>query len=288
MSKRVLVAGATGYLGGFVVQALKAKGYRVRALSRAEAKLAPVADHVDEAFVGEVTRPESLAGVCDGIDIVFSSIGITRQKDGLTYEAVDYRGNMNLLAVAEKAGVSKFAYVHVLNADKLRHLAGIRAKQAFVDELERSRLEPIVICPTGFFSDMAEFLEMARKGRVFLFGDGSNRINPIHGADLAEGCIEAIENGARRVDIGGPEVMTYAQIAELALAALDKPAKISRMPNWAVKSFVNCLRWLTSEPTYGPVEFLASVMMMDVVGEPYGRRRLADFFNATSEPRPAD
>lgn len=287
MSRKILVAGATGYLGGFVVRALQERGFWIRALGRSQDKLEPLADHVDEGFVGEVTRPESLAGSCDDIDIVFSSIGITRQRDGLTYEAVDHQGNKNLLDAARAAGVSKFVYVHVLNADKLQHLASVRAKQAFVDELEQSGLQSTVICPTGFFSDMAEFLQMARAGRVYLFGDGGNRINPIHGADLAERCVTAIEGDERRIDVGGPEVMTYAQIAELAFAALDKRAKITRVPSWAVSAFVNGLRRLTSVKTYGPVEFFAAVMTMDVVGESCGHNRLADYFRDIATSRPA-
>ena len=47
---------------------------------------------MDEVRVGQVTTPETLKGVCDGIDIVFSSVGITKQKDGLTFRDVDYQG----------------------------------------------------------------------------------------------------------------------------------------------------------------------------------------------------
>ncbi len=176
--KKILVAGATGYLGRNVVKALKNRGYWVRALGRSADKLEPIKEFADELFIGEVTDPASLDGLCDGIDVVFSSVGITRQKDGLTYRDVDYQGNRNLLAVAEGSGVSKFVYVHLLNAEKLEHIALVQAKQAFVDELKRSSLDHKVICPTGFFSDMEEFLSMARSGRVYLFGDGSNRINP--------------------------------------------------------------------------------------------------------------
>lgn len=83
--KRVLVAGATGYLGGFVAREFKARGYFVRALARSPEKLAPLRDWLDEIVKAEVTRPETLTHVCDGVDVVFSSIGITKQKDGLTF-----------------------------------------------------------------------------------------------------------------------------------------------------------------------------------------------------------
>ncbi len=276
--QKILVAGATGYLGQFVVKAFKQRGHWVRALGRSAAKLESVKDYADELFIGEVTDPDSLVGICDGIDVVFSSVGITRQKDGLTYEDVDYRGNGNLLAVAEESGVSRFMYVHVINAEKLQNVALIRAKQAFVDELEQSVLEHTVICPSGFFSDMEEFLSMARSGRVYLFGDGSSRINPIHGADLAEVCADALSKPISHLDVGGPEVFTYRQIAELAFDTLNKPAKITCVPNWVISTVVNALRWLAPVRMYGPVQFLAAIMTMEAVGEPRGERRLQNHF----------
>lgn len=276
--QKVLVAGATGYLGQFVVQALKASGYRVRALGRSAAKLAPVEEYADELCVGEVTDLDSLNGLCDGVDIVFSSVGITRQRDGLTYNDVDYQANSNLLALAEASAVSKFMYVHVMNAGKLRHVAMIQAKQAFVDELKRSRLDHVVICPTGFFSDMEAFLSMAGSGRVYLFGDGSSRINPIHGADLAEVCAAALGAGESQIDVGGPEVLTYREIAELAFDVLGKTQKITCVPKPLISMVVGALRGLTPVKVYGPLEFMASVMTMDVIGQPNGQRRLAEHF----------
>ena len=78
-SKRVLIAGATGYLGKYAVKAFKERGYWVRVLSRSKEKLfepgpftAPAlsADDMDDIFIAEISKPETLAGVMDGIDIV--------------------------------------------------------------------------------------------------------------------------------------------------------------------------------------------------------------------------
>ena len=276
--RKVLVAGATGYLGQFVVKALKAKGYWVRALGRGATKLAPVEEYADELFIGEVTDPVSLDGLCEGIDVVFSSVGITRQKDGLTYNDVDYQANRNLLTMAEASGVSRFMYVHILNAEKLRHLAVIQAKQAFVEELKLSPLDHVVVCPTGFFSDMEEILSMARSGRVYLFGDGSNRINPVHGADLAEVCASALVSSESEIDVGGPEVLTYREIAEQAFDVLGKPEKITCIPTYLVSVLVGAMRLLTPVKIHGPLQFMASVMTMDIIGQPCGQRCLADHF----------
>ena len=182
--KKVLVAGATGYLGRYVIKELKKQNYYVRALARNAKKIVDLKEYIDDVCEGEVTKPETIMGICDDIDIVFSSIGITKQKDGLTYMDVDYKGNKNLLEQAKKNNVRKFIYVSVFNAHLMKDLKIIQAKERFVDALKASGLDYTIIRPTGFFSDMLEFLHMAKKGRVSLFGSGENKINPIHGAGI--------------------------------------------------------------------------------------------------------
>ena len=119
---------------------------------------------------------------------------------------------------------------------------------------------------------------MARAGRVYLPGDGSNRINPIHGADLADVCAEALDSATSRLDVGGPDESTYRGIAELAFDVLDKPKRITCVPRSLVSATVGAMRLLTPAKIHGPIHFLASVMTMDLLGQPHGRRRLADHF----------
>lgn len=276
--KKVLVAGATGYLGRYVVKEAKMKGYIVRALTRKASKLDDLHDYIDEVFEAEVTKPQSLKGICDGIDFVISSIGITRQKDGLTYMDVDYQGNRNLLDEALQSNVSKFIYVSVMNAHKMKDLKIIQAKEKFVEDLKVSQLNFCVIRPTGFFSDMLEFLKMAKKGRVYLFGNGLNKINPIHGIDLAKVCVNSIIEEEKEVNIGGPVAYSYKEIAELALRVLNKPLKKSFIPKWMIRIILPMIRTFTSSIVFGPIEFMMSVMTMDVIGEYYGKKNLKEFF----------
>ncbi len=276
--KKVLVAGATGYLGRYLVKELKNQNNRVRALARNAKKLDNLSEHIDEVFEAEVTKPETLNGICDDIDVIISSIGITRQKDGLTYMDVDYQGNKNLLDLAVEKKVSKFIFVSVINTHLMKDLKGIQAKVLFEEKLKESGLDYAVIRPTGFFSDMLEFLNMAKKGSVFLFGNGQNKINPIHGADLAEVCVKSIDNLEKEINVGGPETFTFKEIAELAFKVLNKEPKISTLPIWIIKVILPLMRTFTSSKTYGPLEFMMSIMTIDVVGELYGKERLEDFF----------
>ena len=230
--KKVLVAGATGYLGRYLVKELKKQNYRVRALARQANKLDDLNEDIDEVYEAEVTKPETLTGIGDGIDIVISSIGITRQKDRLTYMDVDYQGNSNLLKEVLRSGVKKFIYVSVLNGQFLKNLKMIEAKERFIDELKASGIEYAITRPNGFFSDMTELLTMAEKGTVYLFGNGEFKGNPIHGADLAEFMVQKLDSNETELDIGGPDVLTQNQIAQSAFKAVGKKEKIVYVPLW--------------------------------------------------------
>lgn len=275
--KRILVAGATGYLGSFVAQEFKSQGHFVRALARSPQKLDSLDPAPDEIAQGEVTRPETLTHLCDSIDIVFSSIGITRQKDKLTFRDVDYQGNKNLLAVALRSGVEKFIYVSVFNGPNLLHLDIVKAHEDFVNELKLSGINYTVVRPTGYFSDMTEFLKMARKGRVYLIGPGTNRCNPIHGADLAKTCVGAISGEHLEIDVGGPQAMTYREIAELAFHSVGRKARISKVPVLLMKSVVTMTR-IFNRHQGELLAFFTTAMTSDVVAPLTGTHTLGDYY----------
>ena len=275
--KKVLVAGATGYLGKYIVNELKSRGYWVRVLIR-KGSQKKLFTNVDDFFVGEITKPQTLIGIAENIDWVFSTIGITRQKDGLTYMDVDYQGNVNLLYEAEKSGVEKFEYISAINGDKQRHLKIFEAKERFVNELKSSGLDYCIMRPNGFFSDMKDFLEMAKKGRVYLFGDGQFKLNPIDGKDLAVVCVDKMIDGNKEEAAGGQEILTQEDIAKIALRVLNKPLKITFLPDWTRKLSIWVLRTFTSSKTYGPFEFFLSAMAQDNIANQYGKLKLEDFY----------
>ena len=276
--QKVLVAGASGYLGRYVVETFKKQGYWIRALARNKIKLESISEYIDETFVGEVTDSAALSGICQDIDIVFSSIGITRQKDGRTYMEVDYQGNMNLLEEAKKEKISKFIYISVFNAQKMGHLKGVRAKLKFEEKLKNSGLEYSIVYPNGFFSDMLEYLQMAGRGKAYVFGNGENKINPIHGQDLAERCVEAAGGTEKEIDVGGPDILSHNQIIALAFESVNKTTRIQRIPIWIRDAIVAILRVVTPVKIYGPLEFFMSVLALDLVAPAYGKHHLKDFF----------
>lgn len=276
--EKVLVAGATGYLGRYLVKELKKRNYWVRVLIRKENQN-QLFKNVDDFFIGEITKPESLSKICENIDWVFSSIGITRQKDGMTYMDVDYQGNSNLLSEAKKSNVKAFQYISALGGENLRQLKIFEAKEMFVDELKSSGLNYTIMRPNGFFSDMDDFLKMAKNGTVYLFGNGNFKLNPIDGVDLAKVCVDKIISKENEINVGGPDVLTQNELAGLALQAWKKKNRIIHLPDWIRKFTIWILRTFTSSKTYGPVEFFMTAMAFDNIAPKYGKHKLEDFFN---------
>ncbi|MDE0559007.1 SDR family oxidoreductase [Algoriphagus sp. NF] len=278
MQGKIILAGATGYLGSFIAQELKDHGHDFLAFGRSEEKLKKIGLTEKEFQVLDVTKLATFPKIEEPLDTVISTVGITRQKDGLSYMDVDYGANLNLLEFAMRHRARKFIYVSVLNGEQMRHLKITAAKERFVDALKDSGLEYSIIRPNGFFSDMKDFLAMAKSGRVYLFGDGEYKLNPIHGLDLARVVIDSITSPQEEIEAGGPDIFTQNEIGQLALKAMGKEGKVVHLPDFLRKAALGIMRTFTSSKTYGPIEFFLSMMAQDNVAPRHGVHRLDAFF----------
>ncbi|MGD8306241.1 MAG: SDR family oxidoreductase [Ignavibacteria bacterium] len=282
---QILIAGATGYLGRYITKELVKQDYKTNVLIRNLKKFKQFKIEVDEVIEAKVTNKSTLTNCCKNIDVVISTIGITKQKDGLSYMDVDYHANLNLLNEAKKSKVKKFIYVSVLNGESLRNLKICEAKEKFVDKLKSSGIGYCVIRPNGFFSDITEFLNMAKKGKVFLFGNGKQKTNPIHGEDLAKVCVEAISSNEKEIEVGGPDTLTHNDIAELAFNTIGVKPKIVHIADWIRKLTLKTAKIFMNKISFGPVEFFLNVMAIDMIAPRYGKHHLKDFFKENSNGR---
>ena len=284
-TEKILLAGATGYLGQYILAALLREEYPTRIVVRNKSKISPalLTHPLLEVVEAEVTQPDTLRGVCKGVRKVISTVGITRQKDGLTYEQVDFQANKNLLDEALREGVRKFIYVSVFKGEAMRHIAIGAAKEHFVDTLKASGLDYCIIRPSGFYSDMTIFFKMAKakKDEILLFGKGQYAMNPIHGEDLAEVCVAQLEGYEREVNVGGAEVFTQTEMAHLAFEVLHKPVNIIYLPDWVRRLILKMGKYLLPKSIYGAMEFVLTIMAMDVVAPmQVGKHRLKAFFES--------
>ncbi|MFQ5678788.1 MAG: SDR family oxidoreductase [Gemmatimonadota bacterium] len=277
----VLVAGAAGALGREVTRELLSRGHRVRALVNRTTLPEDLHDKVG-VHRADATHLDELRGVADGIDAVFSCLGASvspRMSRGRrTFHQVDTPANLNLIAAAREAGAGHFVYVSVAGHEELGHLRYVQAHEAVVAALRGSPLSYAVIRPSGFFSAFSEFLRMAEKGTVTIIGDGSARTNPVHDRDLAAVCADAVEGTRGERAVGGPEVLSRREIAELAFLALGKPGRIRSVSPSALRTIAPLVRPLN--PRAGDlIAFVAEVFTQDLVVPACGSRTLAAYFD---------
>lgn len=218
------------------------------------------------------------------MDVVISALGITRQKDGLRYMDVDYQANVNVLEAAQEAGVGRMVYVATFKGAQLKEKSEmVCAKERFVARLRGAEIRSTVIRPTGFFSDMGEFVTMAERGRVWLIGDGTQLLNPIDGEDLAQCVLRSIDDGAEEVCVGGPERLSFNEIAALAFEAVGTTPRVTHFPQGLTGLMARVLPWVTPQSVYGPMEMFLAASALDMVAPAYGTRTLKSYFEQMAQ-----
>jgi len=285
-NKRVLVAGASGYLGRYAVKEFKERGYQVRALVRNPEKIKSAGLHrepaiyglADEIVTGDVTSPESIKEICKGVDIVFSSLGQTAPDPRFNSYDVDYLGNRRILDLALQEHVSRFIYVSVFNADKMLEVPSIKAHELMASDLKQSGISWAIIRPTGYFSDMGRFFSMAQSGHIFMVGEGEKRTNPIHGADLARLCADAAEGESREIAAGGPDIYSFREVMEMAFAACNKTPWITPLPFWLAEGGL-MVTGLFNRNLADLLSFAVEALKFDHIAPAYGSRHLREFFS---------
>jgi len=263
---KIVLAGAYGNLGSDIFRSLLAAGHEVAAADMAERDLGLSGSFTFRKL--DVTEPETLKGLCDGADMVISTVGLTSASASVTNYDIDYHGNLNLLNEAKKAGVKKFIYISVLKADTAPKAPMAHAKYLFEQELMKSGLDYIIYRPSGYFYDIVKvFRPMIEKGSVTLLGNVPVSANVIDTPDFADYIVAHLNDSSCTVSIGGQEKYTYEEIACMCFAAAGKPAVIKHAPAFLfdVLAFVNrCKKngkeailrfskWTLSEPMVADV-----------------------------------
>ena len=238
----ILVTGAAGYLGSHIVKRLADEGQAVRALVRnrawaeAEGRLANLKI---EWIEGDVTKPETLAAAMQGVDAVIHTVAIAIEKGGRTYEAINYQGTVNVVDAAKAAGVRRFINVCQLGADSklpYRFLASKGKAQEYVaaSGLAWTAFRPSVIWgPEDEFANTFAKLVPISPLIYPIIGNGQAKFQPVWVEDLVTAIIKSVDDPAtvnQDLELGGPEVLTIAEIEQRTLQAIGARRKMIRTP----------------------------------------------------------
>jgi NADH dehydrogenase len=222
-----LVAGATGSLGGKIVQALRARGHIVRALARSTANTEPLEAAGATVARGDLKDPATLRAACEGVDVVISTLSASRREDD-TPENVDARGNQNLIDAARAAGVRHFTLVSAVGATPDSPSPVLRAKAVAEAYLRVSGLDFTILEPNPFMDVWFPMLiegPVSAGQPVTLVGESRRRHSFVAERDVAHFAAEAARNAIVRnmtLPIGGPEALTFLDVVHAYEEALGR------------------------------------------------------------------
>ncbi len=232
---KIVLAGAFGNLGAEILKKLIEAGHEVVAADLREVAIPGLEGKYTFKAI-DATKPETLAGVCDGCEIAITTMGLTGASTKFTSYDIDYQGNMNFYAECVKAGVKKFNYISVISCDEkgAEEVPMLHAKYLVEQEIKKQPMPWVIYRPTGYFYDIAKvFKPYIDKGEMQLLkGYGEVKANVVDCPDFAQFIVDHMNDTNVTYNVGGKETYTYTQMAKMCFDAAGKPMKIKWAPIW--------------------------------------------------------
>jgi uncharacterized protein YbjT (DUF2867 family) len=283
--RSVLLFGSTGSVGKQIAKEARRKGYVLTAVVRSSQKANDLADIAEHILIADVTKPNELLGICNGFDIVISSLGKSvspNDKSKASFYEVDFLANESIIREAVASDVKKFVYVSALHSERYTNLEYFKVHHELSEKLKQSGLDYSIIKPPSIFSAYLDVIDMAQKGRLVNLGKGDKRTNPIYEGDLAVVCVDSIKEPNSEIEAGGREVLTRKQINEIIQQHINPSKKIPTIPTWIIRAMLPVIR-ITDKNLFEKFDFFVEVMQHDMIAPPVGQLTLKEYLTMKSQ-----
>jgi NADH dehydrogenase len=213
---KVLVTGASGFIGQALLPRLVAAGHDVRALARRPESVAVQARV--EAVAGDLLDADSLDRAVRGMDVVVHLACATGIADARLVRRVNVDGTRALLDAAQRHGVRRFVFVSTISATRPRMGPYGRTKREGEAMVAHAGLEWVTVrpslvygtSPVGLFATLAGYLRSLPV--VPVIGNGRIELDPIHIDDVCEvlaQCVSRADVLGKTYDLLGPDRVTF-------------------------------------------------------------------------------
>lgn len=244
----ILVAGATGDLGGAIARMLLSQNKPVRCLVRAQSKFQPLVEAGAQIVMGDLKDPSSLTPACEGVEVVVTTANSARRGGPDNPQTVDLAGNHNLIDAAKEAGVKQFIFVSASTADAHSLVPFLQAKGKTEEYLRQSGLRHTIIAPNAYMEFwVANTVGLpAISGKpVTLVGEGRRKHSWISAVDVAKIMLASVGNPKavnQRLVIGGPEPLSFLDVVGVYERLLNRKIIVNHVaPGEPVPGFPESL-----------------------------------------------
>jgi uncharacterized protein YbjT (DUF2867 family) len=250
-SRLATVFGGSGFVGRHIVRALARKGWRVRVAVRRPdlAQFLRTAGAVGqvEPVQANLRYRASVAAALEGAEMVVNAAGVSAENGAQTFQAVHVDGAEAVALAAQAAGIEAYAHVSGIGADAASPSAYIASKGLGESATLAAFPAATILRPSVVFGAEDNFFNrfgaLSRMVPVIpLFGGGETRLQPVYAGDVARAAAAALSGGAKPgvvYELGGPQVMTLREAAELALQAAERRRLLVGLPLGASRALAS-------------------------------------------------
>jgi uncharacterized protein YbjT (DUF2867 family) len=235
----ILIAGGSGRLGTRVVTRLAAAGATVRVLTRDPTRARHLDGVATEIVTGDVRDRACTDAAVRGVTTVVSAVQGFAGPGRVTPESVDRDGNANLIESADGVG-AHVVLLSVVGAAPEHPMDLFRAKFAAEEYLRASGVPWTIVRATAFVELWADIMT-----KPIVFGRGDNPINFVSVDDVAAIVERAIQDVTLRgsvLEVGGPENITFNELAGLLQTIRRRPAKVRHIPRSLLRAMARLHR----------------------------------------------
>jgi NADH dehydrogenase len=244
LRQRVFITGGTGFVCSVVRRVLGDRP--VRLLTRNSFDTGQGNGQV-ERVTGEVTDPNSLRGTMDGCSALIHLVAIIKESGDATFDRVIRQGTENVLAEAQRAGVSRVIYVSALGARNDSRFPYLNAKYEAETAVIGAGIPWTIFRPSVIFGPDDEFINtlanLVRRAPVIpVVGDGTAKFQPVSVDQVAKAIVRALDDPTtigQRYDLGGGTTYTYEQMIDLLATKLKVRKRKVHVPVGVMRPVVS-------------------------------------------------
>ena len=264
---RVAIFGGSGFVGGFLVDALIAAGHEPSLMVRLGSERKVRQAKRCRLVAGNLSSTTAIDATLENCDAVIYSVGILKEspKQGITFEELQYNGVVRVAESAKTSGISRFLLMSA-NGAKSTGTPYQETKFRAEEHVRASGFDVTIFRPSVIFGEprgrmeigtqlYAEMISPPIPAVGFFTGwrpyRGAVAMSPVHVEDVAQAFLTALRESStigKTYVLGGPEVLSWAEMLRRIARTVGRKKWILPMPIGIMKLAAALLDWLPFFP----------------------------------------